>query len=154
MGSSTLKLSNAIKSIHLLAIDTAPIIYFIERKEPYFSLMKHIIQRIDSGKINAVSSVITLTEVLIQPYRLEKQTLADEYSNLLMNSSYFTLIPIDIKTANLAAKIRAQYNLRTPDAIQVSTAINLDCDAFLSNDLTFKRINDIKILILDELALV
>jgi len=97
---------------------------------------------------------LTLTEVLIQPYRLDKPSLANEYCNLLKNSRYFTLLPIDIQTAELAAKIRAHYNLRTPDAIQVSTAINSGCQAFLSNDLIFKRINDIKILILDELTLV
>jgi predicted nucleic acid-binding protein len=40
-----------------------------------------------------------------------------------------------------------------PDALQIATAVESGCEGFLTNDLTIKRIQEIKILVLDELEL-
>lgn len=43
-----------------------------------------------------------------------------------------------------AAEIRTQYNLRPPDAIQISSAILEDAQAFITNDEKLKRVKEIK----------
>lgn len=55
--------------------------------------------------------------------------------------------------AETAAELRARYNLRTPDALQIAVALENNCDAFLCNDNGLKRVTELKILILDELEL-
>jgi predicted nucleic acid-binding protein len=50
-----------------------------------------------------------------------------------------------------AAFLRARYNLKTPDAIQVATALVSGSRAFLTNDENITAIEGIDILLLDRL---
>jgi predicted nucleic acid-binding protein len=56
-----------------------------------------------------------------------------------------------VEIADLAAALRARYNLRTPDALYIATAIVTRCDAFLTNDKRLRQANEIRVLTLDEL---
>jgi predicted nucleic acid-binding protein len=53
--------------------------------------------------------------------------------------------------AERAAELRARYHLRTPDALQVATALLSDCQAFLTNDKDLSRIIEIQVLVLETL---
>lgn len=50
-----------------------------------------------------------------------------------------------------AAELRAKYNLRTPDSIQLATAIEYNADYFLTNDIRLKSVAEINSIILSEL---
>jgi predicted nucleic acid-binding protein len=63
------------------------------------------------------------------------------------------MFPVSLAIADSAARLRARYNLRTPDALHVATAINAGCQAFLTNDNTLKRVTELSILILDDLEI-
>ncbi len=53
--------------------------------------------------------------------------------------------------AERAGRLRGQYvDLRTVDAIQLSAAIDIGADAFLTNDKKLKKIKEIKILVLKD----
>jgi predicted nucleic acid-binding protein len=151
--SSVMKLDDAFQTVNLLGLDTSPFIYFVERNSLYVDVMREIFKRLTSGDFQARSSVITLTEVLVQPLRQNNQNLAGKYRDLLFNGINFKLIPLNSSIAETAARLRAQYNLRTPDALQIATALENGCDAFLCNDKDLKRITDLKILVLDQLQL-
>ena len=118
-----MRLDEALQGILRLGIDTAPFIYFVERHPDYLGLMREIIRRIDAGEIEAVGSVVTLTEVLTHPLRFKNVLLAQRYRDVLYRSRNFRLLPIDASIAEVAANLRARYNLRTPDALQLATAI-------------------------------
>ena len=148
-----MKLDDALKGITLIALDTAPLIYFVERHLEYAERMRSIIRRIDSGQIMSFSSVITLTEVLTLPKRVGNRSLEREYSELLLNSRNFSLVDVNPEIAENAAELRARYNLRTPDALQIASAIVTGCQAFITNDTVFKRVNELSILVLSELEL-
>jgi len=148
-----MRLDEAFQGILRLGIDTAPFIYFVERHPDYLGLMREIIRRIDAGEIEAVSSVVTLTEVLTHPLRFKNVLLAQRYRDVLYRSRNFRLLPIDAAIAEVAANLRARYNLRTPDALQLATAIRAGCDAFLTNDATLKKVTELKVLVLSELQL-
>ena len=60
---------------------------------------------------------------------------------------------IDEDIGKLAAQMRARYNLSLTDALQIATAIQSGCDAFLTNDLQLKRVNELSILVVTELIL-
>lgn len=148
-----MRLSEALSGVSCLGIDTAPFIYFVERHPDYLDLMRAVIRRIDAGELKAVSSVVTLAEVLTQPLRLGNLLLAQNYRDVLYRSRNFRLVPIDATIAELAADLRARYNLRTPDALQLAAAIMAGCDAFLTNDATLKKVTELKVLVLSELQL-
>jgi predicted nucleic acid-binding protein len=52
-----------------ICIDTAPFIYFIEHHIKYRSIIRPVFTEIDSGSIEAITSTITLLEVLVHPLK-------------------------------------------------------------------------------------
>jgi predicted nucleic acid-binding protein len=143
----------AFADVERLYVDTAPLIYYVEENPDYIGKMDYIIDRIEDVPLQAISAVITLTEVLNYPLHLGHTELEQAYRNILMNSSVFRLESVTVNTAESAARLRARYNLRTPDALYLATALETDCDAFLTNDVALKRVHEIRVLVLDELEL-
>ena len=78
---------------------------------------------------------------------------AQEYHDTLFDRHNFTMVSITSEIAISAAAIRARYGLRTPDAMHAATAIKSDCDAILTNDRHFQRVDNLDVLLLDELEL-
>lgn len=143
----------ALANITNLGLDTSPFIYFIERNQTYMAVMREIFRRIDAGVFEGSSSVITMTELLVQPRKNQNLALEREYRDLLVHGRNFTLISIDPQIAESAADLRARYNLRTPDALQVAAALQAGCEAFLTNDKGLQRVTELRVLVLDELKL-
>ena len=84
-------ISDALKGVSRLAIDTAPFIYFVERTAPYVDTMREIFKQINSGDLVGYSSVITLAEALVLPIRTENMELASQYRRILTKSKYFDI---------------------------------------------------------------
>jgi predicted nucleic acid-binding protein len=148
-----IKLDDALSSVTALCFDTAPLIYFIEQHPHYLNIVREIFRRVNSMTIAGLSSVITLTEVLTKPKRLQNAMVESESHNLLLYSRNFNLIPIDYSIAESAASLRARYRLRTPDALQLAAALNSGCEAFLTNDSALQRVTELRVLVLDQLEL-
>lgn len=148
-----MKIGEALKGIRRLYIETAPLIYYVEENPAYVARMDAIVDAIEHSSIEAVSSVITLTEVLAQPMKLGNASLEQEYRDILLNSEGFRVLPISARIAEAAAGLRARHNLRTPDALHIAAAVDAGCDAFLTNDKDMKRVTEIVVWVLDELEL-
>jgi len=110
-----------------------------------------ILRLLNSGSISAVTSEITIMEILVRPLQFGKFDVADEYETLLDNFPNLEIKAIDRKVSMRAAEIRAKYDLKPADAIQVSTALVNGANAFISNDLSFKKVDELDILLLEEL---
>jgi predicted nucleic acid-binding protein len=148
-----MKLDDALSGVSRLGFDTPPVIYFVESYPQYDALVTEVFQRIDRSLLSGYTSVITLSEVLVQPLLHGDTHLQNEYRDLLLNSENFSMLPIEPSIAESAAGLRARYRLRTPDALQIAAALAAGCEAFLTNDVTLRRVTDLEVLILDELEL-
>lgn len=146
-----MSLDDVLSGVTRLGLDTAPIIYFVEAHPRYDAVITEVFRRIADGAIIGVTSVITLTEVLVHPIRQGRRELQHEYRDLLLQSANFEIVPLDVATAERAADLRARYNVRTPDALQLAAALAVGCDAFLTNDASLKRVTELKVLVMDEL---
>jgi predicted nucleic acid-binding protein len=145
--------SDTLRGVSLLGIDSAPLIHLVEKHPAYLDKMLFVLQSINSGAISAVGSTLILSEVLAHPLRLGKPELVADYEDIIQNSAGFELIPVDEDIARRAAGLRAQYNLKTPDALHTATALETGCQAFLTNDIALKRVTEIQVLVLAELDL-
>ncbi len=143
---------DTLQGVQRLYIETAPLIYYVEENPSYVLKMDVFIAAVDTASIEAVSSVITLVEVLPHPIREGNTTLEQEYRTILSYSGNFSLLPVTMQIVDIAAGLRARYNLRTPDALHVATALEAGCDAFLTNDAAIKRVTEMRVLVLDELT--
>jgi len=131
-------------------LDTAPLIYFIEKNSRYHDLMRPVIALIDALETHGITSTITLLEVLVHPLRHGNRRLADEYKAILLSSKGLLTFEISHSISERAALLRATYGLRTPDAIQFATAILHGADYFLTNDPALNKVKEVKVLILDD----
>ena len=136
----------------IVGLDTSPLIYFIEEHPTYLDVVRRFFENMDEGNFIAVTSTITLLEVLIHPLRNNDQDLAAEYRDILLNSNLVTL-ELSGSIAEQAARLRADHNLPTPDAIHLATAIDAGASFFFTNDLGLPQIQSLNILVLDELLL-
>jgi predicted nucleic acid-binding protein len=146
-----MRISDALAAVQRLYIETAPLIYYVEEHPTYVVRMDAIIKAIEANSIAAVSSVITLTEVLSLPIRVGNIALEQEYRDILLYSQEYSLVAVSAQIAETAADLRARYNLRTPDALHVATALAVQCDALLTNDTAIRRVTELRVLLLDEL---
>jgi len=148
-----LKLDDALRETTLLGIEAAPIIYFTESRARYVEIMRAIFRRVADGDLALVASTITLTETLAKPLREQADDLVIAYQTILMKTPGLVMRPVDSDVANTAALLRARYNLKTPDALHLATAIEAGCDAFLTNDRDLLPVTEIRVLALDDLEL-
>jgi predicted nucleic acid-binding protein len=148
-----MKLNDALRGVSSLAFDTAPIIYFVEANPTYDELVSNIFNRVAVGELEGWTSVVSLSEVLVQPLVSGRDDLRQAYRELLLNSSNFHTLPINAAVAESAARMRASYGLRLPDAIQIALAVETGCEAFLCNDHSMRRVTELRVLVLDDLEL-
>ena len=146
-----MKLADALRTVQRLFLDTAPVIYYVERHPQYLALVDDIFDRIDAGTLLAVTSPITLVETLVVPCRLGQVSVKQDFTDLIVSGQGITFVPLEAAIARRAAEIRASYNLSLADACQVATAVAAGCHALLTNDAGLKRVQEITILVLDEL---
>jgi predicted nucleic acid-binding protein len=129
-----------------VALDTQIFIYFIEEDGRYLPLIKPLFEAIDHGDLLAVTSGLSLMEVLVVPYRFGHAALADRYESLLTNSRGLRFIEVDRRLLKAAAQLRATFKLKPPDAIQVAAALVGDCQSFLTNDRRIRAVLGLKII--------
>ncbi len=131
--------------------DTAPLIYFIEGHSTYQPILSHIFDFNDNGGFSFVTSAVTLLEVLVKPLREGQTSIAGQYRDILMTAPGIQLVDITSAIAEQAAQLRAKYNSKTPDAIQLATSIELGADYFLTNDNRLKAVSEITVVAVGEL---
>lgn len=146
-----MKIGEALREVAALGVDTAPFIYFVERHADFGPLIRPIFDRADHAELQIIASVIALLEVLVMPLQKGRRDIQDTYRAMFLNTRQVVTLSVTATIAERAALLRAEYSLRTPDAIHLATALEAGCDAFLTNDRGLARVRGIRVLMLDEL---
>ncbi|MEG3933001.1 MULTISPECIES: PIN domain-containing protein [unclassified Microcoleus] len=135
----------------VVGLDTAPLIYFMEQNPKYLEMMLLFFKSFNRGDFRIVTSTVTLVEVLVHPLRQKNTALAQEYREILMNQESLTVVELTPDIAETAAQLRATYNLRSPDSIQMATAIREGASFFLTNDARLPSLPGLTVLVLENL---
>lgn len=135
-----------------IGLDTNVFIYFLEDHARYGSWCTALFDLIERGHNPAVTSTVTLLELLVQPYRDQKEELAQKIFALTSTYPRLEWAPVTMNLADRAAEIRARYRLSTPDAIQLATAIDHKAVRFYGNDRALRRVKEIECVIVDDLV--
>jgi predicted nucleic acid-binding protein len=134
-----------------IALDTPVFIYQLEANPRYLAYTDHIFSWLERPGSQAVTSTITMTELLVQPYQDGDERRADEFRGLLSTYPHLDWIAPNLEIAELAARIRAFHRLRTPDALQAATAVQAQATGLITNDAFFERAEGFETLVLDRL---
>ena len=133
-----------------LTFDTDSLIYYVEEHNRFLPVIEPVIEKVISRDLFGHAATITLTEVLVGPLRDGLPLLANEYRRLLRSGGNFRLHGLTRRTSERAAAIRARYNLQTPDAIIAATALEASCDYLITNDPVFRRVSELRALVLSD----
>lgn len=139
-----------LQGVTRLFLDTAPVIYYVERNPQYFDIASVVFDCIVNSTPIGVTSPVTLAECLVRPYQLAQTELQEYFIELLTESETIEFVEINQTLALEAAQIRAKYNLQLPDAFQIAVALASECEAFLTNDVIFRRVTELEVLVLDD----
>ena len=129
-----------------LYLDANVIIYAVEGKDEGLRTAARawLVEGSKSGA-GFTTSMLTEFECHVGPLRDKDFALVDTFSAFLRQPSW-QLVPISFEVLRRAAVIRAEHNLKPPDAIQAASAIEAKCDLFLTNDRRrFDRVASLKI---------
>jgi predicted nucleic acid-binding protein len=145
------RLSERLASFSLVGLDTAIFIYHFEEHPAYISLTREVFSSIERGERNGVTSTITLMEILVKPLALGREDIARKYEALLVSFPNLDIVDLDREVILQAARLRAEYRVRPPDALQAGASLVYGTDAFITNDRGLKQLQDkIEVIILDE----
>jgi predicted nucleic acid-binding protein len=126
-----------------VSVDTTPIIYLLEGNAQFLPLFIGLFEAEAAGELQIVISTITLAEVLTGPLRSGNDALAHRYEKAL---DHYTVAPVTSALAATAARMRARYGLKLPDAIQLATALDEEAAALVTHDRDFARVEGLTIL--------
>ena len=136
----------------VVGLDTAPLIYHVEEKAPYLTAVDPFFAALAAGEFRVVTSVLTLSEALVQPVRHNDTCLAALYRSILLNTPGLIITPVSIRIVERAAAIRADHRrVRLPDAVQLATALIGGADFFLTNDIALPSLPGLKMLVVEDL---
>ena len=140
-----------LKRHRRIAIDTSIFICYLEANPAYVDMAGEVFSWLERSPNTAVTSTLTMTDLLVQPYRAGNEPLVNRYFGLLSQFPHLEWVAPDLTIADAAAQIRAHQRLRTPDALQAATAICRGATALLTNDADLARVLQIEVGILDQL---
>jgi predicted nucleic acid-binding protein len=143
-------IADAIARRRIIGLDTSVFIYQFEGKPPEADVTTEVFRLIQTGMPSAVTSVITIAELMVQPLQRGLLNVADDYEQRLIQYPHLEIVDIDLQTARLASSLRATYRLRTPDALQIAACLAARATAFLTNDTALRRVRELEILMLSE----
>lgn len=144
------RLANILRRHHRIALDSSILIYQLEANPKYVGLSDVVFEWLGKPTSRAVTPAITMTEVLVPPYRSLDQKLVDKFYGLLLTYPNLEWISIDLSVADIAARVRAHHNLRTPDALHAAAALHANVTALITNDTIFRRVQGFESLVLDD----
>jgi predicted nucleic acid-binding protein len=150
MNGNALKFRRSIEKHRVVGLDTAPLIYFIEDVTPYADLLNPVFDRLESHALSAVTSTLTLAEILTKPLIDKNFTLVDEIKFTIRAFSTLSMVAIDEKLAEAAALIRARHAIRLPDALQIAAVIQGEATLFITNDKRLKKVDAVEVLVLSD----
>lgn len=146
MGKKTFQ--NKLLKYTVFGLDTSCFIYHFEKHPKYSLLTRELFLLLEKKK--AVVSSLVFSELLAK-----KEIFANSKKRALYKTAFQTLpntkiCDFDLELAEYAAGFRILYNLRLPDAIHLATALINGADAFITNDEGFKKVKEIKVIVLKD----
>ena len=146
------KFKRVIAGHKRIGLDSMGFIYFLEDNPRFADLAEVVFESAEKGHATIVSSVLATIEILTGYRKAKDIALEDELKQMLQDFPNIEIHDLDASLIDRVVDLRAKYNIKTPDAIHIATAIERMADIFLTNDSDLVKIKEIKIIYLGDYA--
>jgi len=134
-----------------LYLDANLYIYLFEGAEPYRERMTRLASEIDRRQLTVIASELMFVELLPRPLREGRSDLVERYFDLMQRTPTIVLAPVDRPVVLQAVRLRANFGLRSMDALHLATAQVHGCHTFLTNDVRLASVEKPRVLTLRDL---
>lgn len=127
-------IEDAVPAGASIVIDTSVVLAYLTGTEAISPIASELFDRfLATGRNIGVLSMITVTELLVRPFRSGAAAVAI-VEGFVRHFGDLKLVPIDYVTAREAARIRAATGLSTPDSLIAATYVVGGQDILVAND--------------------
>lgn len=120
--------------------DTMLFIYWLEDHPKYAPMVEKIHREMEARKDVLCTSIFTLGEILVGPYRMGATAEVKRIRDYL-ESPAVELLPFSTKAADQYARLRAQHRVSPADGIQLACAAAQGIDLFITHDDALRKLN-------------
>ena len=134
----------------IVFFDASALIYLIEGNEPFAGKVRKELAATAARHPDAGSAVSRLTwlECRVRPMKVNDRTLLAQFDAFFARPDVIW-IELTRQVVELAATIRARHGLRTPDALQAASCLQLPTEhLFLTGDAGFRRVAGLRVKVL------
>jgi predicted nucleic acid-binding protein len=110
-----------------------------------------LFERIEAGRLAAVTSVLTLMALLEAPHRAHDEAAAQQLAFLVPTFPNLDLAPVTLAVAERAAAYRARFDLDEASAVLAATAKLEGAQLLVAAEPALKRLaGELEVLLLDD----
>lgn len=118
----------------VFGVESMLLIYHFEGHEALGPPASALLEPAEEGRCRLAASILARLETLVAPKRHGRDDLSQHYREVFKGFPNLEVADVDARVVEIASDLRAAHNLRTPDAIHLSTALRLRADAFITED--------------------
>jgi predicted nucleic acid-binding protein len=130
-----------------LFLDACIVVYWIEARDPFHARLMGMLRALRRESPEAMFAVsrLSVLECLVQPLRDGDADMIDAYRDFF-DAGQLQVVELTAAVVDRATTLRASHGLKTPDALQAASALELPGDVlFLTNDRRFARVPGLRL---------
>ncbi len=144
------KFRQLISKYKRIGLDSAGFIYFLEDNHRFGVLSEVVFELAEKNKLVIISSILVLVEVLTGYRKANDDASEREFKQMMREFPNIETYDLNYNLIDRIIDLRTKYNIKTPDAIHIATAIENKADAFITNDKGLRKIKEIKVVYLKD----
>lgn len=128
-------------------LDASAIIYLLEGEPKIQHATRNVLADLRSGKADPVIAVsaLSLLECRVHPIRTGDEARLERFDRFFASPG-LCIVEIHGSVIERATRLRARHGIRTPDALQAASALELSENPnFLTGDGGFKKVKKLNI---------
>lgn len=131
-------------------LDTSALIYLVEGAEPFASRVRRALSEVlvHPSAATVALSRLTWLECRVRPLR-EADAMVLEAYDAFFRRPDLVWVELDAQVIELATEIRARTGLKTPDALQASSCLQVgSAHLFITGDAAFRKVAGLNVKVL------
>lgn len=141
-----------LEAARLVHVDGKVLAYHLLGERRWGELTRLLFDGLQGGDVAGQTSVVSLYQVLVEPYRRGRDEEAGKAADLLTAFKGLDLVPVTPGVAHRAAQVRARLGGRSERALQIATALESGADLYVTRGSGLRRIVGTEVLDLDDFA--
>lgn len=123
----------------MIALDSNIFIRALDDSGPLGEKSRNLLVELKQATPKIFISVMVLEEFFVKVYKTGREADLNNILDFITMGGLAQLVDINRQIALLAAKIRADYNIKAPDAVHLASAIEVGAKTFITTDKKLPR---------------